>query len=156
MLWSSVACRISWHTEIYWAVRKWIILNKREFSDLSSSILNSLLLLIEVYYFNMNRKETKLNGLLVIRFASIIFLFRLAAIPVKVKKISTKYFVYMTTMIICSCSTLTGMFLDVYIHWDDLGSVTKTLRVLIPLTNFMWIFSNCRWVRTMVVISAVS
>jgi len=92
----------------------------------------------------MNTEETKLNGLLDIRFPSIIFLFRLAGIPVKLKKISTTYIVYMITVIICSCCMLIGMFLDVYIHWDDLGRAMSTVRALIAFANFMWIFSICR------------
>jgi len=92
----------------------------------------------------MNTRETKLNGLLNIRFASITFLFRLAGIPVKEKKISTIYFVYMITVIICSCCMFIGMSFDVYVHWDDLGRAMTTVRVLIPFTNYMWIFSNCR------------
>jgi len=92
----------------------------------------------------MNTNETKVNGLLDIRFASIIFLFRLAGIPVKMKKISTIYFVYGITVIICSCSMFIGMFFDVYIHWDDLGRAMATMPALISVTNCMWIFSNCR------------
>jgi len=92
----------------------------------------------------MNTEETKLNGLLDIRFASIIFLFRLAGIPVKLKKISTIYFMFIITMVICSCSTLTGMSLEVYVHWDDMGRAMATVRALVPCINCMWIFLNCR------------
>jgi len=92
----------------------------------------------------MNKEETKRNGLLDIRFASIIFLFRLAGIPFKLKKISTSYVVYMITVIICSCSMFIGMFLDVYIHRDDLGRAMTTVRAFISFANYLWIFSNCR------------
>jgi hypothetical protein len=92
----------------------------------------------------MKRKETKLNGLSEIRFGSMIFLFRMAGIPLKIKKISTFYSVYMITEIICSCSTYIGMFFDVYIHWDDLGRAMTSMRMLIPFTNVMWVFLNCR------------
>jgi len=110
----------------------------------SSSILNSLLRLIAVHYFKMNTAEPKIKGLSDIRFGSIIFLFRLAGIPVKVKKISAIYVVYMITVIICSCSMFIGMFADVYVHWDDLGSAMTSIRALFPLTNVMWIYSCCR------------
>ena len=119
-------------------------IKQNKFSEATSSKLNSLLRLIEVHYCNMNTDETKLNGLLDVRFASIIFLFRLAGIPVKTKKISTIYFVYMTTLIICSGSMFIGMFFDVYVHWEGLGHVMTTVRQLITFTNYMWIFSNCR------------
>jgi hypothetical protein len=132
------------HSELYWVVRKKQILNKRKFSKASSSILNSVLLLIAVHYFNMNRKEPKLKGLSEIRFGSIIFLFRMTGIPLKMKKMSIIYAVYMITVIICSFSTFIGTFVDVYIHWDDLGRAMTTMRMLIPFTNDIWIYFYCR------------
>jgi len=141
---NSVSSRISWHSEIYWAVRRRQILNKRELSEASCSILNSVLLLIVEYYFNMYRQETKLKGLSESRFSSMIFLLRMAGIPFKIKKISTIYDIYMKTVIICSCSAIIGMFIDVYIHRDDMGRTMTTLRALFPFTNIMWIFSYCR------------
>lgn len=92
----------------------------------------------------MNTDKKNLNGLLDIRFASIIFLFRLAGIPVKLKNISTTYIVYMIIVIICSCSMFMGMFFDVYVHRDDLGRAMTTMPALISFANYMWIFSNCR------------
>ena len=92
----------------------------------------------------MNRKETKLKGLSESRFGSMIFLLRMAGIPCKMKKISTIYSVYMITVIICGFSTFIGMFVDVYIHRDDLGRAMTSMRVLIPFTNVIWIFSYCR------------
>jgi len=136
-------------------VRREQILNKRELSEDSCSILNSVLHLIQVIYFNMNRQETKPNGLSDNRFGSMIFLLRMAGIPIKVKKISTIYNIYMKTVIICSCSTLIGMLVDVYSHRDDLGRAMTTMRVLIPFTNVMWIFSYCRYVTTMDMTPAV-
>ena len=144
MLRSSVACRISWHSELYWAVRRGQILNRRELSKASCSILSSVLLFTEVHHFHMNRKEPELKGLSEIRFGSMIFLFRMAGIPLKMKKVSTIYAVYIITVFICSCSMFTGMFVDVYMKWDELGRAMTTMRVLIPFTNIMWIFSYCR------------
>ena len=145
---ATLCCSVSFpesrHSELYWAVRREQILNKREFSKASSSILNSVLFLIEVHYFHMNRKETKLKRLSESRFGSIIFLFRMVGIPLKTKIISIIYSVYMITVIICGFSTFTGMFVDVYIHWDDLGRAMTSMRVLIPFTNVIWIFSYCR------------
>ena len=92
----------------------------------------------------MNTEAPKLKGLSQGRFGLIILLFRIAGIPFKFKKVSTIYAVYMITVDICSYSTFIGMFVDVYIHWDDLGRAMKTLSVLIPFTNIMWIFSYCR------------
>ena len=114
---------------------------KRELSKDSSNILKSVLLLIEVHYFHMNRQETKLKRLSEIRFGSMIFLFRMAGIPLKMKTISTIYAVYMITVIICGCSTFIGMLVDVYINRDDLGRAMTTMRVLLPITNIMWILS---------------
>jgi hypothetical protein len=92
----------------------------------------------------MNTKGTKLKGLSERRFGPMIFLFKMAGIPVQMKKISTIYGVYMITVIICTFSTFIGMFVDVYIHWDDLGRAMTTIRALIPFTNNMWIYSDCR------------
>jgi hypothetical protein len=85
-----------------------------------------------------------------------IFLFKIAGIPVQMKKISTIYGVYMIIVIICTFSTYIGMFFDVYIHWDDLGRAMTTMRALIPFTNVMWIYSYCRQVTTLAVITSVS
>ena len=141
---SSVSFTEPWHSKIYWAVRRWPILNGREFSKDSSSILYSVLLLIVIAYFHMNTEEPKLKGVSERRFGSMIFLLRIAGIPVKMKKVSTIYAVYMVTLTVCGYSTFIGMFVDVYLHWDDLGRAMKTLSVLIPFTNIMWIFSYCR------------
>jgi hypothetical protein len=119
-------------------------LHKRELSKGSSSILNSVLRLTELHYFYMDSEVSKAKGLSDTRFGSITFLFRLAGIPFKMKKIPTIYTVYMTIAIICTCTTYVGMFADVYVHRDDLGHAMTTLRVLIPFTNSMWIFLYCR------------
>ena len=92
----------------------------------------------------MNTEEPKLKGVSEGRFGSMIFLLRMAGIPVKMKKVSTIYTVYMVTVIVCTYSTFIGMFVDVYLHWDDFGRAMKTLSVLIPFTNIIWIFSYCR------------
>jgi hypothetical protein len=92
----------------------------------------------------MNKRESKLKGVSESRFGSMIFLFKIAGIPIQMKEISTIYGVYMITVIICGISTYIGMFVDVYIHWDDLGRAMTTIRVLIPFTNVMWIYSYCR------------
>ena len=94
--------------------------------------------------FPHEQTRKKLNWMSEIRFSSMIFLFRMAGIPLKMKKVSTIYSVYMVTVITCSFSTYIGMFLDVYMHRDDLGRAMTTLRVLIPITNIMWIFSYCK------------
>ena len=92
----------------------------------------------------MGREETKVKGLSEFRFRWIIFFLRLEGIPIKMKKMSTVYVIYMTTVIICSCSTFVGMFFDVYMHRDDLGHVTTTIRALTALANVLWILFSCR------------
>jgi hypothetical protein len=79
-----------------------------------------------------------------LRFGSMIFLFRMAGIPLKMKKISTIYGVYMITVIISNCSVFIGMFVDVYIKREELGRAMTTMRTLFPFTNIMWIFLYCR------------
>lgn len=92
----------------------------------------------------MNRKEPKQKGLSEIRFGSMVFLLRMAGIPCKMKKMSTVYAIYMTTVIICTSATYLGVFVDVYIHRDDLGRVSTTMRAIFPFTNVMWIVSVCK------------
>jgi hypothetical protein len=92
----------------------------------------------------MNKKETKLKGLSESRFGSMILLFKIAGIPIHMKKVSTIYAVYMITVITCFSTTYLGMFVDAYIHRDDLVHAMTTIRVLIPFTNIMWIYSYCR------------
>jgi len=144
MLRSSVSWRTSWHSEIYWAVRRWQIYIKRELFSFPSSILRLVLFLIVVHYFNMNIQETKLKGLSESRFGSMIFLLRMAGIPLKMKKLKPIYSIFMVTVIICSCSTVTGMFVDAYVNRDDLGRVMTTIRGLFSVTNVMWIFLYTR------------
>jgi len=104
----------------------------------------SVLFVIEVHYYHMNTRETKLKRLAETRFGSKIFLLRMAGIPFKINKISTFYAIYMRTVIICASTTYLSMFVDVYNHREDLGRAMTTVRMLIPITNVLWIFSYCR------------
>jgi len=108
-------------------------------------------LLCVVHYFLMFTEVPKLKGLSNSRFGSIVFLLRMAGIPFKMKKISNIYALYMITVIICSCSTFIGMFVDVYIHRDELGRAMTNLRVSIPYTNLLFIYFYCRYERTLVI-----
>jgi len=92
----------------------------------------------------MEREETKVVGLSEIRFSWIIFFLRLAGIPFKMKKVSTLYVIYRLTVITCTYSTYVSMFVDVYIHRDDLGHVMTNLRVLTGLSSVLWIYLSCR------------
>ena len=92
----------------------------------------------------METEGTKVEGLSEIRFSWIIFFLRLAGIPFKMKKLSTVYLIYMTTLNICTCSMFLGMFFDVYIHRNDLGHVMTTIRLLTGITNIIWIYFSCR------------
>lgn len=103
----------------------------------------SVLILIAVHYFHMNIKEPELKGLSEDRFSSMIFLLRMAGIPLKMKKISNIYALYMITVIISFSTTYLGMFIDVYVHREDLGLAMTTMRALFPFTNVMWMFSYC-------------
>ena len=92
----------------------------------------------------MDNEVRKVNGLSNSRFGSIIFLLRLAGIPFKMKKMSTLYAIYMITAISCSCTTFVGMFVDVYIHRDDLGHVMTNIRATISFSNALCMFFYCR------------
>jgi hypothetical protein len=92
----------------------------------------------------MEGEETEVKGLSEIRFRWIIFFFRLGGIPLKMKKMSTLYAIYMITVIICACSTFLGMFADVYIHRDDLDHIMATIAALTGMTSILWIHFSFR------------
>jgi hypothetical protein len=41
------------------------------------------------------------------------------------------------------------MLADVYVHMDDLGHAMTTMRIFIPSTNIVWLYTYCRYVRTL-------
>jgi hypothetical protein len=88
----------------------------------------------------MEREETKVKGLSEIRFSKIIFLLRVAGIPFKMKKMSTVYAIYMITAVICTFITFIGMFVDLYVHRDDLRQLMTKMRVFIGMWNIGWVF----------------
>jgi hypothetical protein len=92
----------------------------------------------------MNTEKPKINGLSHNRFGSIIFFIRMAGVPLQVKKISAIYAVYMKTVNICIFGAFIGEFFDVYVHWDDFRRAMTTIRVLIPITNIMWMYITCK------------
>ena len=105
-------------------------------------ILNLKLLSLQVKY--MGSEQTAINRLTESRFELIIFFFRLAGIPLYMKKISTIYAIYMSTMILCACTTFLGMLVDIFVHRDDLVHVMKNVRMFISTTNVVWMYLYCR------------
>ena len=98
----------------------------------------------------MKTEEQKTKRLLQSRFSSIIFLLISGGIPFKMKKMSNIYAIYMITAIFCTCTTLLGMFADVFIQRDDLGHIMTNIRMLIVMVNTLWICAYARYVRTYV------
>jgi hypothetical protein len=92
----------------------------------------------------MDKNVPEVKGLSFSRFGSIIFLLKLAGIPFKMKKISTIYATYMITVISSTCTTFVGMFVDVYIHRDDLGHIMTNILATIGIINAAWIIFYCR------------
>ena len=92
----------------------------------------------------METEETKVEVLSDIRFSWIIFLLRLSGIPFKIKKMPILYEIYMITVIICTYSTFIGMFVDAYIHRNDLARFMTNLRILTGMTSLIWIYFSCR------------
>ena len=85
-----------------------------------------------------------MNSLSERRFCFIVFLLRSAGIPFQMKKISTIYSVYMTTVIICGFATYIGLLLDGYVHLEDLERTMSSMRVFSPATNMMLLCTYCR------------
>jgi hypothetical protein len=104
----------------------------------------------------MESKEIRIKTLSESRFGLVISLFRLGGIPFKMKKISTIYAVYMHILTVCGCTTYLGMLVDVYIHRDELGRAMTNMRVLIAMTNVIWIDTYCRYVRTLAITVAAT
>jgi hypothetical protein len=94
----------------------------------------------------MESEDTKINRLSERRFGSIIFLLRSAGIPFQMKTKSTIYIIYMTTLIVCSFATYIGLLFNGYLNWDDLGRAMTAMRMLIPVTNIVWLYTYCRYV----------
>jgi hypothetical protein len=92
----------------------------------------------------MDSEESKVDTLSESRFSYVIFLLRLGGIPFKMKKMSTIYAIYMTTVIFCACTTYIGMCVDVYLHRDDLGHAMTNIRVLIGITSNVWVYFSCK------------
>jgi hypothetical protein len=103
----------------------------------------------------MDNRKPKAKRLSDSRFSYIIFLFRVAGIPLKMKKISVMYAIYMITVILCTCTTYLGMLLDVYVNRNDLGHAMTATRMVIPFTNMIWIYFYYRYVETLSIIVAV-
>jgi hypothetical protein len=92
----------------------------------------------------MNNEVPEVKEMSNSRFGSVILFLRLAGTPLKMKKMSTPYAIYMTTAISCTCITLVGMYVDVYIHRDNLKHVMTNIRASFPLTNVLWMSFYCR------------
>jgi len=92
----------------------------------------------------MDNKVPEVKEMSNSRFGSIIFLLRLAGTPIKMKKMSTLYAIYMITVISCTCTTFVGMFADVYMYRDDLGHVMTNIRASFGFTNVLWMSFYCR------------
>jgi hypothetical protein len=104
----------------------------------------------------MDSGKPKIKELSEGRFDSIIFFLRLGGISFKMRNLSTVYATYMTIVIISTCTTFVGLFADLYVHWDDLGRTMTNMRVLFPATDALWLYTSCRYVRTLTVIVTVS
>jgi len=140
----SVSCTKPWQSEMYWVVRRWHIITHANSPKSANSVLNPVLPDIEVYYYHMIRKEQKQKELSGSRFGTMIFFLRMAGIQCKMKKVSTVYTVYTTTLIMCASATYLGMFVYVYNNMEDLGRAMTSFRVFISVTNVMWVFWNLR------------
>jgi hypothetical protein len=99
----------------------------------------------------MESKEIKIKNLSESRFGLVILFFRIGGFSFKMKEISTIYAIYMNILIICGCTTYLGLLVDMYIHRDELGRAMTNMRVLIPMTNIIWIYTCCRYVRILAV-----
>ena len=92
----------------------------------------------------MKRKVSQMERLSESRFSSVVLIFRIAGIPLKIKEMSTFYTIYMITVIFCTSSTFVGMIVDVYLHRDNLLQAVTNNPLLIASTNAVWIWCYFR------------
>ena len=92
----------------------------------------------------MKRISSQMESLSEIRFGSVVLLFRIAGIPLKMNKMSTLYTIYMITVIFCTSTTFVGMIIDVYVHRDNLRHTVTNIRASITSTNIVWMWCYCR------------
>jgi hypothetical protein len=144
----SVSCVMFWLPDVpeHWerknSWRTWTGHSYKQYFKSESGVF-------EVNFIYMDSENIKLKTLSDRRFGSIILLFRLAGIPFHIKEMSIIYAIYMRTVIFCASTSYLGMFFDVYVHRDDLVRTTTNMRVLITVTNSMWIYTYCRYVTTL-------
>jgi hypothetical protein len=147
----SVPCATFWHSSIHRSSSNVIFTTELELLKFLRHILNFELLSFLVHYIHMGIEKFNENRLKKSRFGSIIFLLRLAGIPIKTQKVSTIYAIYMRTVIFFSCASFLGTFVDAYIHRDDLEHTIQDVSLLIPMSNNLWIYIYCRYVRTLTI-----
>jgi hypothetical protein len=78
------------------------------------------------------------------RFKTILFIFRLGGVPIKLKSVSRVNRVYNATMIACFYITLVSVFMDTFVHRHQLEYTMKRSRALLGLMLVSWVHLSSR------------
>ena len=119
-------------------------LEGRELVTIAKNNINLKLFPFQANFMYMKRIGSQMESLSEIRFGSVVLLFRIAGIPLKIKKMSIVYTIYMIIVIFCTSTTFVGMIADVYVHRDNLRHAVTNIRVSITATNIVWVWCYCR------------
>jgi hypothetical protein len=72
------------------------------------------------------------SGLARSRFGTVLFILKLAGIPLNTKSISPVHSAYNTATVVCFYITCVSSFMDILVNKDNLEELMKTIRVFFP------------------------
>jgi len=84
------------------------------------------------------------NNLHESRFKILLFVFRLAGLPIKLKSVSRIETVYSAIIIVCYYITTLCLFMDTFVETHNLEDAMKKLRLLIGFIHFTWLHLSFR------------
>jgi len=93
---------------------------------------------------NTKTKASGCNNLYENRFKIFLFLFRLDGLPINLKSVSRINTVYSAIIIVCFYITFWSLFLDIFVHRDQLVYAMKKLRMIIGFAIAAWMHLSFR------------
>ena len=84
------------------------------------------------------------NSLVENRFKVLLFLYRLAGIPLNMKSVSTLNAVYNVTVIVCFYITYVGVCVDLLVHRHQLKLAMQKLRIYLGMLMITWLHFSVR------------
>ena len=78
------------------------------------------------------------------RFKTLLFIFRMGGHPLKLDSVTRINAVYNATILMCFCITTVCLFMDTFVHRDNLEYAMKKLRSLIGFVLVAWMHLSFR------------